>query len=85
MVEDCGDNGEQKSSLTAKERRRLKFLRKSVNEVDLVVLQTDKSGRFAIMTKETYIKEGDKHTNSDTEVARGGATSAPAQLGFTHS
>ena len=43
------------------------------------------TGRFAIMTKETYIKEGDKDTNSDTEVARGGAISAPAQLGFTHS
>ena len=69
LAEDCGDNGEQKSNLTPGERRGLKSLRKRVKDGDLVVLQTDKSGRFAIMSMETYIRAGEKHTNRDTEVA----------------
>ena len=33
-----------------------------------MVAQTDKSGRFAIMTRDQYLEAGRKHTDKDREV-----------------
>ena len=35
---------------------------------DLVILPTDKSGRFAVMSKNTYITAGMVHVKDDIEV-----------------
>ena len=54
--------------MTVSERRGLKLLQKRVHDGKLVVLQTDKSGRFAVRTLDTYTVAGMKHTSKDTEV-----------------
>ena len=43
-------------------------LRKRIKEGEIVVLQTDKSGRFAVMKLETYEQAGMKHVALDKEV-----------------
>ena len=39
-----------------------------MTEWDKVVLPTDKSGRFAIMSFQTYLEAGAVHTDGDIEV-----------------
>ena len=78
--ETCKEAGEQASNLTTKERKGLKMLRKRVSDGELVVLQTDKSGRFAVMRMETYIKAGEVHTGKDREVGWQEITSNQSRL-----
>ena len=68
MREACGPRGLQKSNLTRGEIKGLRSLRKRIKEGELVVMPTDKTGLFAIMTRETYTECGMKHTRGDTEV-----------------
>ena len=51
------------------ESKGLKSLKKRVAEGSIVVCQTDKSSRFAIMSIEEYEEAGRKHTDKDTEVS----------------
>ena len=46
----------------------LKSIRKRKTDGELVVLPTDKSGRFAIMSMKTYIEAGEVHTRGDEEI-----------------
>ena len=46
----------------------LKTIRKRKTDGELVVLPTDKSGRFAIMSMKTYIEAGEVHTRGDEEI-----------------
>ena len=46
----------------------LKSLQKRVAEGELVILPTDKSGRFAVMSMATYIAAGMVHVKDDMEV-----------------
>ena len=39
-----------------------------MREGDIIVLPTDKSGRFAIMSFQTYLEAGAVHTDGDIEV-----------------
>ena len=64
----CSCDGDQKSNLSSEETRGLNSLRKRVREGDIVVLPTDKSGRFAIMSFQTYLEAGAVHTDGDREV-----------------
>ena len=64
----CKCGGEQKSNLSIKEQEGLKSIRKRVQEGSLVILATDKSGRFAVMSMATYIKAGMVHIKDDQEV-----------------
>ena len=48
--------------------RGLKSLKKRVAEGEIVVCQTDKSGRFAVMTMADYEYAGSKHVRKDQEV-----------------
>ena len=50
------------------EQNGLKSLKKKVKEGGIIVLPTDKSGRFAVMSLENYIRAGNKHTIKDEEV-----------------
>ena len=63
--EDISKGSRQKTNLTRAAMRGLKSLKKRVKEGSLVVLPTDKSGRFAVMSRETYLKAGTKHTAKD--------------------
>jgi hypothetical protein len=64
----CSCDGDQKSNLSSEETRGLNSLRKRVREGDSVVLPTDKLGRFAIMSFQTYLEAGAVHTDGDREV-----------------
>ena len=48
--------GEQKSNLTQSEQKGLKSLKKKVKEGNIVIMKTDKSGRFVVTTPEKYIE-----------------------------
>ena len=43
-------------------------LRKRVKNKEIVIFQTYKSGRFAVLTYEQYIKDGNAHTVKDREI-----------------
>ena len=64
-VEKCLKGGTQKSNLTEGEMRGLKSLRKRVGDSELVIIPTDKSGRFAVMSLATYELAGQAHTKKD--------------------
>ena len=67
FVEDnCSENGAQKSNLTKEQRNGLKKLQKRKKDGDIIVLITDKSGKFAITDTESYLKMGAVHTDKDT-------------------
>ena len=46
----------------------LKNLKKRVKNEELIVLPTDKSGRFGVMSVKNYLRAGEKHTKKDEEV-----------------
>ena len=50
------------------EQAGLKSIQKRVANNEVVILPTDKSGRFAIMSMETYIEAGRAHIKDDIEV-----------------
>ena len=68
MEEFTDEKGLQESNLTMEEARGLQKLQKRVKEGSLVVVRTDKSGRFAIMSMEEYERAGRVHTDKDVEV-----------------
>ena len=47
----------------------LESVKKRRKSGELVILPTDKSGRFCVMTLETYLKAGLVHTTKDREVS----------------
>ena len=62
------EDGVQESNLTVGEQRGLKSLKKRVKSGEIVICQTDKSGRFAVLTLEDYERAGMKHVQGDQEV-----------------
>ena len=65
----CKEGGIQVSNLTVGQNRGLKSLKLRLKNGEIVILPSDKSGRFAIMTMKTYILAGQKHTGKDEEVS----------------
>ena len=55
-------------NLEKKERQALKSLKKRIAEGELIIGQTDKSSRFAVMTRKQYLDAGKVHTNKDLKV-----------------
>ena len=66
--EHCNEKGEQENNLTRGETQGLKNLKKRVKEGNIVILPTDKSGRFGIMSMDNYLRAGEVHTKKDIEV-----------------
>ena len=62
------EKGIQESNLTEGESRGLEKLKKRVVDGVLVIVKTDKSGKFSIMSMEEYERAGAVHTRKDTEV-----------------
>ena len=48
----------------------LKSLKKRVAEGEIVVCQTDKSGRFCVLTREQYLQAGEVHTIKDRKITQ---------------
>ena len=55
-------------NITEKERKALKSLKKKVAEGILIICQTDKSGRFCVLSREQYLKAGATHTDKDRKI-----------------
>ena len=68
VSEKCGKNGRQPSNLTKAQLNGLKTLKARIENAELVVIPTDKTGNFAVLTRETYEMAGLKHTRGDEEV-----------------
>ena len=66
----CGKNGEQKSNLSEEEQEGLKTLAKRIKEGEIVIMKTDKSGKFCVATREKYIELGMDHIKNDREISR---------------
>ena len=56
------------SNLSNKEQMGLNSLLKRIQKDEIRITPTDKSGRFAILTNEQYIKSGQVHTNKDESI-----------------
>ena len=54
--------------MTEAEKRGLASLKKKVKDGNLIIVQTDKSGSFAVMSMKEYERAGKKHTDKDIEV-----------------
>ena len=65
-----GDDRKGYENLSSEEKIGLKSLQKRVSSGELVICQTDKSGKFAVLTREQYITAGSVHTSKDLEVSR---------------
>ena len=56
-------------TLTKQEDRGLRSLIKRIKENEIVVVETDKSGKFSVMPQQTYLEAGDKHVVEDDEIS----------------
>ena len=68
MKKNCSEKGEQRSNLTSSEMRGYKSLKRRVKNEEIVVVQTDKTGKLCIMSREAYEEAGKVHTMKDEEV-----------------
>ena len=64
-------NGNFESNLSNEELLGIKSLKKRVKEGSIVICETDKSKRFAVMTKEQFIASGNVHTCKDIVLSQG--------------
>ena len=67
--ETCNSRGEQRLNLTFSQRKGLQKLKKRIKNGEIVIMLTDKSGRFAATTPEIYAEMGKVHTNQDREIS----------------
>ena len=67
--EKCMKGGVQKPNLNEAEINGMKSLQKRVSNGEILVVPTDKSGRFAVMSVPTYELAGSAHTKKDEEVS----------------
>jgi hypothetical protein len=56
------------NNLDQEERRGLKSLQKRIKAGELIVAQTDKSGRFSVLSRKQYIEAGEVHTMKDKQI-----------------
>jgi hypothetical protein len=68
VAEFADEDGVQENNLTKEEASGLKKLQKRAQEGSLVIVRTDKSGRFSVMSMKEYERAGLEHTKKDVEV-----------------
>ena len=66
--ENTNTKGEQKTNLSPEERSGLHSLQKKIKEEEIIIMKTDKSGRFLVITPEQYLEMGKVHTSTDKEI-----------------
>lgn len=59
---------EIRPNLSVSEQRGMKSLKERVASGEIIITETDKSKRFAVLTLDQYIKAGMKHTGKDKQV-----------------
>ena len=65
IEKNCSKKGEQRSNLTKEEKEGIKKLAKRRKNMEIVILNTDKSSRFVITAMDEYKKMGEDHTAKD--------------------
>ena len=55
-------------NLDKEEKEGLKSLKERVKSGELIICATDKSGRFAVLTRDQYVQAGEAHTKHDKTV-----------------
>ena len=68
--ENCNKWEEQKSNLTEEEEEGLKSLKQRIKNKEIVILKTDKTGKFCVMDRDKYKEVGEKQIEGDIEVDR---------------
>ena len=68
MKENCKEKGKQASNLTGKQWRGFISLKKIIENGELLVVPTDKTGKFSIFDRELYEISGLEHTKGDKVV-----------------
>ena len=66
--EHCSEDGAQRSNLSQAQRNGLRKLQKRVQDGEIIVMMTDKSGKMAVADVESYLDMGKVHTSKDKEV-----------------
>ena len=67
--ENCNSRDEQRLNLTFSQKKGLLKLRKRIKDSEIVIMLTDKSGKFVITTPEIHDKMGEVHTRKDREIS----------------
>ena len=62
------DKDKQKTNLTYSQKKGLVSLVRRVKSGEVIIVETDKTGQFAILTMEEYMAAGVVHTSKDGEV-----------------
>ena len=65
----CDSKGNQKLNVTVDQFNGMKSLKRRCKQEDLVVMETDKSKRLSIMTKQNYIESTEPHVKDDQVVS----------------
>merc|ERR1711867_210491 len=68
------------SNLTPEDQEALMKLQRRIEKKEIVIQETDKSSKYAVMTEETLIKMGEKHTRNDKEISMDEAVKVAANL-----
>ena len=64
------EKNQEWDNLTAMEKRGLSKLKKRISKGDIVLVQTEKSGKITIMDKEKYVAMGKKESRGDKIIGR---------------
>ena len=78
--EKCGKGGKLPSNLTKNQQKGLKSLLKRVKDGEIVIVPTDKTGRFTVMSRRAYEEAGMVHVKGDTKVDWGDLKEAQTRL-----
>ena len=62
------EKDEQKTNLTSSQKKGLVSLARRAKAGEVVIIETDKTGKFAILSREDYMAAGMVHTSKDEEV-----------------
>ena len=62
---------QENSNLTPREKRGLRKIKKRMAGEEIVILKTDKSGKFTVMNRDKYLELGKKNNGGDKVIERG--------------
>ena len=65
--EEMSGEGKQET-LNEQEQRGLKPLQRRIKDGEIIIMETEKSGRFSVCTLEDYLTAGDLHIQAGREI-----------------
>ena len=69
-MEEKTENGEQTSNLSDQQKRGLHSILKRVRAEEILIMKTDKSGKFCVASRADYLEMGHVHTAKDRKIKR---------------